>query len=122
MVAHPKGHQHDRTDAQERPSIGVKAGLEGSLFEDRQHPLPLLTPQASRAARDGVGVQASHVALVLVQLSSPRADRHPTDAESAGDVGVAQLPSLEQPAGFQAAFFTLTTGEVFWAPDHGRLL
>jgi hypothetical protein len=122
MVAHPKGHQNYRTDAQERPSIGVKAGLEGPLFEDRQHTLPLLRPQASRAARDGVGVQARHVALVLVQLSSPLADRHPTDAESAGDVGVGQLPSLEQPAGFQAAFFTLTTGEVFWAPDHGRLL
>jgi hypothetical protein len=32
------------------------------------------------------------------------------------------LTSLEQPSSFQAAFFTLCAGEVFWAPDHGHLL
>ena len=122
MVMHTEHDQNHRTDTPERPSIGVKAGLEGSLFEDRQHPLPLLRPQASRAARDGVGVQAGHVTLVLAQLSSPLADGHTTDAESAGDVGVGQLTSLEQPSSFQAAFFTLRASEVFWAPDHGRLL
>jgi hypothetical protein len=122
MVMHTERHQNHRTDAQERPSIGVKAGLEGPLFEDRQHTLPLLRPQASRAARDGVGVQARQVALVLSQLSSPLADGHPTDAESAGDVGVGQLTSLEQPSSFQGAFFTLRASEVFWAPDHDRLL
>ena len=95
MVIHTERDQNHRTDAQERPSIGVKAGLEGSLLEDRQHTLPLLRPQASRAARDGVGVQAGQVALVLSQLSSPLADGHPTDAQSAGDVGVGQLTSLE---------------------------
>jgi hypothetical protein len=122
MVVHPKGHQNHRTDAQERPSIGVKASLEGPLFENYQHTLPLLNPQAGRAARNGACVQARHVALVLPELSSPLADGHATDAESAGDVGVGQLTSLEQPSSFQAAFFTLCAGEVFWAPDHGRLL
>jgi hypothetical protein len=122
MVMHTARHQHHRTDAQERPSIGVKAGLEGPRFEDRQHPLPRRRPQASRAARDGVGVQARQVALVLSQLASPCADGHPTDAESAGDGGVGQLTSLEQPSSFQAAFFPWRAGEVCWAPDHGRLL
>jgi hypothetical protein len=69
-----------------------------------------------------VGVQTRHVALVLSELSSPRADGHSTDAESAGDFGVGQLTSLEQPSSFQAAVFTWCAGEVFWAPDHGCLL
>jgi hypothetical protein len=122
MVLHTARHQHHRTDAPERPSIGVKAGLEGPLFEDRQHTWPRLRPQASRAARDGVGGQARQVALGLSQLASPCADGHPTDAESAGDVGVGPLPSLQQPSSFHAACFTWRAGEVFWAPDHGRLL
>jgi hypothetical protein len=122
MVVHTERDQNHRTDAQERPSIGVNASLEGTLYEDSQHTLPLLTPQAGRAARNGVGVQARHVAMVPPELSSPRADGHTTDAESAGDVGVGQLPSLDQPSSFQAAFFTLCAGEVFWAPDQGRLL
>jgi hypothetical protein len=42
MVAHPEGHQNHRTDAQERPPIGVKASLESAVLEDRQHALPLL--------------------------------------------------------------------------------
>ncbi|HXH09451.1 MAG TPA: hypothetical protein VNP04_06790 [Alphaproteobacteria bacterium] len=122
MVMHTERDQNHRTDAQERPSIGVQAGLQGPLFEDRQHTLPLLRPQASRSARDGVGVQAGHVTLVLSQLSSPLTDGHTTDTESAGDVGVGPLTSLEQPSSFQAAFFTLRASGVLWAPDHGRLL
>jgi hypothetical protein len=122
VVAHAEGHENHRTDAQERPPIGVKARLEGSLLEDRQHALPLLHAQAGRATRNRACVQAGHVALVLVELSSPLADRHPTDTQSAGNVSVGELPSLEQPSSFQASFFTLTTGELFWAPDHGHLL
>jgi hypothetical protein len=122
MVGHPKGHQNHRTDAPERPSICVKASLEGTLFEDRQHTLPLLNPQAGRAARNGVCMQARHITLVLPELSSPLADSHATDAKSAGDFGVGQLTRLEQPSSFQAAFFTWRAGEVFWAPDHDRLL
>jgi hypothetical protein len=122
MVMHTERDQNHRTDAPERPSIGVKASLEGPLFENYQHTLPRLNPQAGRAARNGACVQARHVALVLPELSSPLADGHATDAESAGDVGVGQLTSLEQPSSFQAAFFTLRASEVFWAPDHGRLL
>jgi hypothetical protein len=122
MVVHTERDQNHRTDAQERPSICVKASLEGTFFEDRQHTVPLLNPQVGRAARNGARVQASHVALVLPELSSPLADGHAADAESVGDFGVGQLTSLEQPSSFQAAFFTLCAGEVFWAPDHGRLL
>jgi hypothetical protein len=55
-------------------------------------------------------------------LSSPCADGHPTDIQSAGNVSVRELTGLEQPSSFQAAFFTLTTGQVFRSPDHGRLL
>ena len=122
MVAHPKGHQKHRTDAQERPPIRVKASFQSPVFEDRQHALPLLSTQAGWTAGNGARVQAGHVALVLVELLSPLADGHATDAESAGNVGVGQLTSLEQPSSFQAAFFTLCAGEVFWAPDHGHLL
>ena len=122
MVAHPKGHQNHRTDAQERPPLRVKASFESTFLEDRQHALPLLTAQAGGTAGNRAGVQAGHVALMLAELLSPCADGHPTDAQSAGDVGVGELSGLEQPAGFQASFFTLTTGEVSWAPDHGRRL
>jgi hypothetical protein len=46
---------------------------------------------------------------MLAELLSPFADRHPPDAQSAGNVGVGELSGLEQPASFQASFFTLTT-------------
>jgi hypothetical protein len=67
-------------------------------------------------------VQAGHIALVLVELSSPFADSHPTDTESAGNVSVGELTSLEQPPSFQTSFFMLATGELSWAPHHGRPL
>jgi hypothetical protein len=35
MVVHPEGHQNHRTEAQERPTVGVKASLEGAVLEDR---------------------------------------------------------------------------------------
>jgi hypothetical protein len=122
VVAHAKGHQHHRPDAQERPTIGVKARLEGSLLEDRQHARPLLNAQAGRAARNRACVQAGHIPLVLVELSSPCADGHPTDTQSAGHVSVGELTSLEQPSSFQTSFFLLATGELSWAPHHGRPL
>jgi hypothetical protein len=122
MVMRPEGHQHHRTDAQERPPIGVKARLEGSLLEDRQHALPLLHAQAGRATRNRACVQAGHVALVLVELSSPLADRHPTDTQSAGNGSIGELTGLEQPSSFQTSFLTLATGELSWAPYHGHPL
>ena len=122
MVAHPKGHQNDRTDAQERPPVRLKASLESAFVEDRQHALPLLNAQAGGPAGNGMCAQTAYVAVVLPELSSPLAHSHPTDAESAGDLGVGQLTSVEQSSSFQAAFFTLCAGEVCWAPDHGRLL
>jgi hypothetical protein len=122
MVAHPKRHQNQRTDAQERPPLRVKASFQRPVFEDRQHALPLLNTQAGGPAGNGARVQAGHVVLMLAELSSPCADGHPTDAQSAGHVGVGELSGLEQPTGFQASFFTLTTGEVSRAPDHGRPL
>jgi hypothetical protein len=122
MVMHPEGHQNHRTDAQERPPICLKASLESAVLEDRQHTLPLRNVQSRGPAGNGTCVQAGHVALMLADALSPFADGHPTDAQPAGDVGVGELSGLEQPAGFQASFFELTTGEVSWAPDHGRPL
>jgi hypothetical protein len=122
MVAHPKRHQNHRTDAQERPPLRVKAGFESTVFEGRQHALPLLNAQPGGTAGNGACAQAGHVVLMLAELSSPCADGHPTDAQSAGHVGVRALSSLEQPASFQASCFPLTAGQVSWAPDHGRLL
>jgi hypothetical protein len=67
-------------------------------------------------------VQTAYIAMVLPELPSPLAHSHPTDTSSAGNIGVGELSRLEQPTGFQASFFTLTAGEVSWAPDHGHLL
>jgi hypothetical protein len=122
MVAHPERDQNHRPDTLERPPIGVKASLEGPLFEDCQYALPLLKPQAGRATRNRACLQAGHITLVSAELSSPLTDGHATDAELAGDVGVGQVTSLEQPSSFQAAFFTLCAGEVIRTPDHGCLL
>jgi|Tabmets5t2r1_1033131.scaffolds.fasta_scaffold137883_1 hypothetical protein len=80
MVAHPEGHQNNRTDAQEGPSIRLKTGLESAFFEDRQHALPLLNAQAGGPAGNGLCVQTAYVAVVLSELSSPLAHSHPTDA------------------------------------------
>jgi hypothetical protein len=122
MVAHAKRHQNHRTDAPERPTIGVNTRLEGALLEDRQHALPLLSAQAGWTARNRACVQAGQIALALVELSSPLADGHPTDTQSAGHVSVGELTGLEQPSSVQTSFFTLATGELSWAPHHGRLL
>ena len=122
LVAHTKRHQNDRTAAQERPPIRVKTSLERAFCEDRQHTLPLRSVQAGGPAGNRACVPAGHVALMLAELLRPCADGHATDAQSAGEVGVGELSGPEEPAGFQASFFTLITGEVSWAPDHGRLL
>jgi hypothetical protein len=122
MVAHPKGHQDHRPDAPERPPIRVKASFESAFVEDGQHALPLLNAQAGGPTGNGTCIQAGHVALMLTKLLSPFADGHPTDPQSTGNVGVGELTGLEQPSSLQASFFTLTTGEVSWAPDHGHPL
>lgn len=122
MVTHPEGHQNHRTDAQERPSIRLNASLESALLEDRQHARPRLNVQAGGPAGHGTCVQARHVPLMLAEWLSPVADGHPTDAQSAGHVGMGEWSNLEQPAGFQASCVTWPTGEVLWAPDHGRPL
>ena len=120
MVAHAKRHQNHGTDTPERPAIGVKARLEGSLLEDRQHALPLLNAQAGRAPRNRAFLQAGHITLVLVELSSPFADRHPADTQAAGNGSIGELTGLEQPSSFQTSFLTLATGELSWAPYHGH--
>ncbi len=122
MVVHAKRHHNHRPDALERPPLRLKARVQGSLLEDGQYTRPRLNTQAGWAARNRACAQTGHLALMLVELSGPCADSHPTDAQSAGHVGVGELPGLEQPAGFQASFFTLTTAKVSWAPHHGRLL
>jgi hypothetical protein len=122
MVAHPKRHQNQRTDAPERPPIRVTASVQRPAFEDRQHALPLLNTQAGGPAGKGARVQAGHVASMLPQLLSPLTHGRPTDAQSAGNIGVGEWSSLEQPTGFPASFCTLTTGEVGRAPEHGRPL
>jgi hypothetical protein len=42
--------------------------------------------------------------------------------QAAGHVSVGELTSLEQPSSFQTSFFLLATGELSWAPHHGRSL
>jgi hypothetical protein len=122
MIAHPKGPQTHCADAQECPPLRVEASFESTFFEDRQHVLPLRPAQAGGTAGNGARVQAGHVALMLAALLSPCADGHPTYAQAAGNVGMGELSSLQQPASFQASFFTWTTGEGSWTPDHGHRL
>ncbi len=100
MVVHAKRHHNYRPDALERPPLRLKARVQGSFLEDGQYTLPLLTVQAGWAARNRACVQAGQITLVLVELSSPLADGHPTDPQSAGNVSVGELPGLEQPSSF----------------------
>jgi hypothetical protein len=122
IVAHPQGYQNHRPDAQKRPPIRLKTSLESAFVEDCQHALPRLNVQAAQPAGNRTCVQAGRVALMLTEVLSPCADGRPTDAQSAGNVSVGELSDLEKPAGFQASFSTLTTGEVSCATDHGHLL
>jgi hypothetical protein len=122
VIAHATCDQDHRADALERPPLCLKARVQGSLLEDRQYTRPRRWAQAGGPAGKGTGAPARHIALMLVELLSPCADSHPTNAQSAGHVGVGEWSGLEPPAGFQTSCFTLTTGEVLWAPHHGRLL
>ncbi len=119
MVAHAKRHQNHGADTPERPALGVKARLEGTLLEDRQPALPLLNAQAGRPPRNRACLQAAHSTLVLVELSSPCADGHPADTQAAGHGSIGELTGLEQPSSFQTSFLTWATGELSWAPYHG---
>jgi hypothetical protein len=76
-----------------------------------------------RAGRPGRGawVQAGGVAVVLPELSSPLADRHPTDAQSAGTIRLPQRASLQQAASCQTASFTVTASKLFRSPYHRHL-
>jgi hypothetical protein len=100
MVAHPKGHQNHRTDAQECSPLRLKAGRESTFVEDCSHALPRLNGQAGWPAGNGPSVPAGHIALTLAELLRPFADGHPPDAQSAGDVGLGEWSGLEKPAGF----------------------
>jgi hypothetical protein len=99
----------------------VKTSLESAFLEARQYALPRLNVPAGGTAGNRACVQAGHVALMLAEWLSPSADGHPTDAQSVRHVGVGEWSTQEEPAGYQASCFTLITGEVPWAPDHGRL-
>jgi hypothetical protein len=57
-----------------------------------------------------------------INVGAEVVDGHPTDAQSVGHVCVGQQTGLAQPSSLSASSFTLTTGGVTWAPDHGRLL
>jgi hypothetical protein len=101
MVVHATRHHHHRSEALERPPLRrLKAHVQGPLREDGQYTLPLPNAQAGGTAGKGACAQAGHLALMLVELLSPLAHSHPTDAQAAGNVGVGESSGLEKPAGF----------------------
>jgi hypothetical protein len=106
----------------ECPAPRVTASLEGTFCEDRQHARPRHSAQAGWAAGEGGVCASCAVAVMLPELSSPLADRHPTDAQSAGDLRLRQRASLQQAASCQAAFCTVTASKLFRSPDPRHLL
>jgi hypothetical protein len=114
IVRDTECNKNHRTNAAERPPIGVKAGLQRASTQYSQQVLPQLWGETRRAPRHVVLFQTAKVALALPQLLRPSADPHLARNGRLGEVA-----SLPQPTGLQAAVFTLRTGELSWSPSHG---
>jgi hypothetical protein len=116
MVLDTTFDKNHGADPAERPPIRVKAGFESTVFEDRQHALPLLCRQAWRTSRHWFALQTPKIPLAVAELLGPCTDSRTTDAHLARDGRVRKVASLQQSTGFQAAFFKLRTGELSWSP------
>jgi hypothetical protein len=99
LVRDTKCNQHDGANPAGRPSVRVKAGL--------QQVLPRLWGETGRAPRYAALFQTAKVALGLSQLLPPSADRRAADADLARHGRLGEVAGLQQPTGFQAAFFKL---------------
>jgi hypothetical protein len=122
MVVDATLHHNQRADPLQCPALCLKTSPQRSLGEPLPYVLPLNRGQPWRTARHRAALQAREIVVVLPEVLRPLADRHPTDAQSAGDLRLGQLAGLQQPGSCQAAFFTLATGKGLWSPDHRRSL
>jgi hypothetical protein len=113
MIVNTKLHHDDGADTTKRPPIRLKTCTQGSLFEQPQEVLPLGCSQAGGAARYRTATQAREDTVMLPEVFGPLAHGHPTDAHMAGNVRLRQRASLQQPAGFQTSFFTLTASQLW---------
>lgn len=118
MVVDAKLYHKQRTDPLQGPALCLKTRPQCSLGKPLQYVSPLGGGQSWWTARRRAALQAGQIIVVLPELRRPFADGHPTDAHTAGDLRLGQLPSLQQSGRLQAAFFTLGTGEVLWSPYH----
>jgi hypothetical protein len=122
MVLDPKFDKNHGADPAERPPIRVKAGLQGASTQHLQQLLPLRWGETGWTPRHAAPVQAAQVPLTLSQLSSPAVNSSATDAHLARNGRLGEVASLQQPTGFQTAFFKLYTGELSWSPYHGAIV
>ncbi len=79
----------------ERPTIRIKASLQGSPTQHLQQVLPLVGGQAGRTPRHRFALQTPKITLTLPELLGPLTDRRTTDAHLACDGRVGQVASLQ---------------------------
>jgi hypothetical protein len=94
MVCDTKFNHNDGANPAERPSIRVKAGLQGASSQHLQQVLPLRWGETGWAPRYAALGQTAKVALVLSQLLRPLADRGAADAHLARNSRLGEVASL----------------------------
>jgi hypothetical protein len=122
MVLDAKFDQNQGANPTERPTIRVKASLQGSPTQHLQEMLPLVCGQAGRTSRHRFALQTPKIPRTLPELLCPFTDSRTTDAYLACDGRVGKVASLQQSPGRQAAFLKLRASEMSWSPYHRHLL
>jgi hypothetical protein len=119
MIGDAEELEDQGADAIQRPALGLVPGGDRPLAERLEGAPPLLGRQAGRPP--GLGPPPQRRRPALPQGPGPVADGHAGDAQPAGDLGLGQLASPEEPAALQAAFFHLVGGEFARLP-HTRIV
>ncbi len=122
MVLDATFDQNQGANPTERPTIRVKASLQGASTQHLQEMLPLVCGQAGRTPRHRFALQTPKIPRTLPELLSPFTDSRTTDAHLACNGRVGKVASLQQSPGRQAAFLKLRAGEMSWSPYHRHLL
>jgi hypothetical protein len=94
VVLNTKFDQNHGPNPAQRPTIRVKAGLQGASTQHPQQLLPLLWGEAGWTPRHAAPVQAAQVPLTLSQLLSPAVNSGATDAQLARNGRLGEVASL----------------------------
>jgi hypothetical protein len=95
MVLDATCDQNQGANPAERPTIRVKASLQGSPTQHPQEGLPLVCRQAGRTPRHRLALQTPKITLTLPEWLGPLTDSRTTDAHQACDGRVGQVASLQ---------------------------